>query len=219
MAKVIAGMTVSLDGFISDADGSTAALYPDFAELVDAPYMKAMQDETGAVLMGRRTFGMAENPDDYADSYEFQVPIFVVTHVPPALTPKRNERLSFTFVRDGVREAVARAIQAGGACGDGRRRSRPHRAVAHCWPGRRTAGRRDAGDPRVRPAAVRGYRPNRPGEARRRRGRSAYHPPISSERARERIWFHEIIPRSICRYGRRPMAPAAMSISWFCGPR
>ncbi len=114
MAKVIAGMTVSLDGFISDADGSTAALYPDFAELVDAPYMKAMQDETGAVLMGRRTFGMAENPDDYADNYEFQVPIFVVTHVPPAVTPKRNERLSFTFVRDGVREAVARAIQAAG---------------------------------------------------------------------------------------------------------
>jgi dihydrofolate reductase len=76
--------------------------------------MKAMQDETGAVLMGRRTFDMAGDPDSYADSYELQVPIFVVTHTPPAVAPRRNERLFFTFVTDGVESAVAQAAEAAG---------------------------------------------------------------------------------------------------------
>lgn len=113
MARVIAGMTVSLDGFVADASGSAAALYPDLAELQDAPYMKALQDRTGAVLMGRRTFDMAGNPDGYADTYELQVPIVVVTHVPPPVAPRRNERLFFTFVPD-LRAAVDLAVQAAG---------------------------------------------------------------------------------------------------------
>ena len=114
MARVIAGMTVSLDGFVQDANGSTDALYPDLAELQDSAYMKAVQERTGAVLMGRRTFDMAGDPDGYADSYELQVPIFVVTHTPPPVEPKRNERLFFTFVTDGVESAVARAAEAAG---------------------------------------------------------------------------------------------------------
>jgi dihydrofolate reductase len=107
-------MTVSLDGFVEDADGSAEALYPDLAELQDTPYMKAMQDETGAVLMGRRTFDMAGNPDTYADTYELQVPIIVVTHTPPPVAPKRNDRLFVTFVTDGVQAAVTRAGDAAG---------------------------------------------------------------------------------------------------------
>jgi dihydrofolate reductase len=114
MARLIAGMTVSLDGYVQDAEGSAAALYTDLADLQDSPYVKAMQDETGAVLMGRRTFEMAGDPDSYADSYELQVPIFVLTHTPPAVAPKRNERLSFTFVTDGVQSAVAQAAAAAG---------------------------------------------------------------------------------------------------------
>ena len=114
MARVIAGMTVSLDGFVQDADGSAEALYRDLADLQDSACVKAMQDETGAVLMGRRTLEMADDPDSYADSYELQVPIFVVTHTPPPVAPKRNERLSFTFVTDGVRSAVAQAAEAAG---------------------------------------------------------------------------------------------------------
>lgn len=92
MAKVIAGMTMSLDGFVEDHDGSAGALYPDLAELRDVPYTKAMQAETGAVLMGRRTFEMAGDPDSYADTYELQVPIFVVTHTPPPVEPKPGRR-------------------------------------------------------------------------------------------------------------------------------
>ena len=114
MARVIAGMTVSLDGFVQDADGSAEALYRDLADLQDSACVKAMQDETGAVLMGRRTFEMAGDTDTYADSYELQVPIFVLTHTPPAVAPRHNERLSFTFVTDGVRSAVAQAAEAAG---------------------------------------------------------------------------------------------------------
>lgn len=114
MSKVFAGMTVSLDGFVADRHGSAGGLYPDFADLQDSDYMRAITHETGAVLMGRRTFDMAEDPDLYADNYEFQVPIFVVTHHPPATMPKQNNRLTFTFVADGIESAVARAKVAAG---------------------------------------------------------------------------------------------------------
>jgi dihydrofolate reductase len=114
MAKVIAGMTMSLDGFVEDANGSADALYSDLGELQDSAYIKRLQAETGAALMGRRTFDMASDPDGYADSYELQVPIFVLTHTPPAVAPKRNDRLSFTFVTDGVKSLVAQAVQAAG---------------------------------------------------------------------------------------------------------
>ena len=49
--------------------------------------MKDLIADTGAVLMGRHTFQMAD-PDTLADNYEFQVPIFIVTHRPPAHQPK-----------------------------------------------------------------------------------------------------------------------------------
>ena len=113
MSKVIAGMTISLDGFVADRGGDVGRLYHDFAELQDSDYMAAIVSETGAVLMGRRTY-MGGDPDAYADSYEFQAPIFVVTHHPPAVMPKQNDLLTFTFVTDGVERAVAQATAAAG---------------------------------------------------------------------------------------------------------
>lgn len=89
MAKVIVGMTVSLDGFVEDRDGNTARLYPDLADLRDTPYMQDAIAETGAVLMGKRAFEMGD-PDSYVGNYEFQVPIFVVTHNPPSVPPKQT---------------------------------------------------------------------------------------------------------------------------------
>ena len=114
MTQVIAGMTISLDGFVADQDGSAERLYPDFDTLQDSDYMNAMINEPGAVLMGKRTFEMAGDPDSYADTYEFQIPIFVVTHHPPVVPPKQNEHLTFTFVTDDVESAVAQAIAAAG---------------------------------------------------------------------------------------------------------
>lgn len=108
MARVIAGMTTSLDGFIADPNGSVELLYSDLTDLQDTVYMNSAIEQTGAVIMGRKTFEMGD-PDSYVGNYEFQAPIFVVTHHPPRIAPKQDERLTFTFVSDGVESAVAQA--------------------------------------------------------------------------------------------------------------
>jgi dihydrofolate reductase len=113
LATVIAGMTMSLDGYVADAGGSASRLYPDLAALRGTPYMNAAIEETGAVLMGRRTFEMGD-PDSFVGNYEFQVPIFVLTRHPPERPPKQDERLTFTFVSDGIESAVEQATAAAG---------------------------------------------------------------------------------------------------------
>jgi dihydrofolate reductase len=106
-------MTTSVDGFVADESGNVTSLYPDLVALRDTAYMDEAIEETGAVLMGRRTFEMGD-PDSYVGDYEFQVPIFVVTHEPPRVAPKQDEHLTFTFVTDGVERAVAQATAAAG---------------------------------------------------------------------------------------------------------
>src|ERR1700716_1046468 len=101
-------MTISLDGFVADQNGNAGRLYPDLAALRHTAYMKDAIEQTGAVLMGRRTFEMGD-PDSYVGNYEFQVPIFVLTHHPPSVVPKQDEHLTFSFVTDGVESAVAQA--------------------------------------------------------------------------------------------------------------
>src|SRR2546430_810401 len=108
-------MTTSLDGFVADEQGSIARLYPDLESLHGTPYMDGLIARTGAVIMGRRAFEMADDPDWYVGNYEFQVPIFVLTHHPPAKKPKQDDRLRFTFVTDGVASAVAQAKKAAGS--------------------------------------------------------------------------------------------------------
>jgi len=113
MAKVVVGMTISLDGFVEDQSGSAIRLYPDLADLRDTPYMQDAIEETGTVLMGKRAFEMGD-PDSYVGNYEFQVPIFVMTHNPPSVVPRQDDHLTFTFVSDGVESAVAQATAAAG---------------------------------------------------------------------------------------------------------
>lgn len=52
MTKVIFGMTMSIDGFINDANGSVALLYPDLKELDQTDLMQESIRTTGAVVMG-----------------------------------------------------------------------------------------------------------------------------------------------------------------------
>ena len=110
----MAGMTMSLDGFINDRNGSAEKLSPDFSELLDAPSFKEMTKNTGAVIMGRHVYEMADPFLWINDDYEFQVPIFVLTHTPPAKFPKGNDRLTLTFVPDGVESAISQAKNAAG---------------------------------------------------------------------------------------------------------
>ncbi len=114
MGKVIAGMTMSLDGYINDINGSAESLSPDFSELLQAPSFKQMVSDTGAVIMGRHTYEMADPFLWINDDYEFQVPIFVLTHTPPSKYPAGNDKLTLTFVTDGVESAISQAKQAAG---------------------------------------------------------------------------------------------------------
>ena len=108
MRKVILGFTMSLDGFINDRNESVADLYHDLDTLRYAKPLKESIQDTGAVVMGRKTFAMGD-PDAYAGNYEYQVPIFVVTKNPPRLQPKQTDQLTFTFVTDGVESAIQQA--------------------------------------------------------------------------------------------------------------
>ena len=114
MSKVILGMTMSLDGFINDREGSVAGLYPDLAAWREAQPGKESIENTGAVIMGRHSYAMAEDPDWFAGNYEYQVPIFVLTHHPPEKHPKETDDLTFTFVTDGIESAVRQAKAAAG---------------------------------------------------------------------------------------------------------
>jgi dihydrofolate reductase len=111
VAHLIAGMTMSLDGYVADPRGDFGMLYADFDTPAFSGYLAASQAETGAVLMGRRTYDGAADPDEYAEGYEYQVPIVVLTSRPPATPPRRTDRLWWTFTDDlGAAVSTAREL-------------------------------------------------------------------------------------------------------------
>ena len=107
MAKVILGTTMSLDGFINDRNGSMDYLYPDLDELRKTEMLRDSVKNTGAAVMGRRAYDIAQG--DFT-GYEFQVPIFVITHHAPQVVAKgENSRLKFIFVTNGIESAIEKA--------------------------------------------------------------------------------------------------------------
>jgi len=105
-------MAMSLDGFVNDRNGDVGRLYPDLEALRKTEMLQEVIKTTGAVVMGRRAYDMAEG--DFT-GYEFQVPIFVLSHdVPEKVAKGENERLSFTFVTDGIESAITQAKAAAG---------------------------------------------------------------------------------------------------------
>ncbi len=113
MRKVIVGATMSLDGFMNDRNGDVSRLYPDFEALRRTEMLQEEIQTTGAVVMGRRAYDMAEG--DFTD-YEYQVPIFVLTHAVPEKGAKGvNDKLTLTFVTSGIEQAIEQAKAAAGA--------------------------------------------------------------------------------------------------------
>ena len=98
MGKVMAGMTMSLDGFINDRNGSAQDLSPDFEELLASDTFKQMTEDTGAIIMGNNTYHMADPFTWVNDDYEFQLPLFILTHDTTAAVPEGNDKLSVTLV-------------------------------------------------------------------------------------------------------------------------
>src|SRR5437667_10268738 len=112
MGKVIVGATMSLDGFMNDRNGDVSRLYPDLEALRRTEMLQEEIRTTGAVVMGRRAYDMAEG--DLTD-YEYQVPIFVLTHhVPEKMAKGQNDRLTVTFVIEGIESAIEKAKAAAG---------------------------------------------------------------------------------------------------------
>jgi dihydrofolate reductase len=106
-------MTFSLDGFASDPDGDVGRLYPDLGDLRSTEMLQEEIRTTGVVVMGRRSYDMGD-PDSFAENYEYQVPIFVLTHHIPEKKPRETEKLTITFVTDGIETAITRAKAAAG---------------------------------------------------------------------------------------------------------
>ncbi len=112
MVRVIVGMTMSLDGFVSDRNGDVSRLYPDKEAMRQTHQMQEVIQSTGAVVMGRRSYEMGNG--DFT-GYEFQVPIFVLTHQTPKQVAKgENDRLTFTFVTEGIERVIDQAKAAAG---------------------------------------------------------------------------------------------------------
>jgi len=96
---------------------------------VPHPRLTALIQETGAVVMGKRTFAMAEDPAWFVGNYEFQVPIFVLTHtladelhvdVAPVLLGAGLRLFDPSDLRVAVGGRVARKLPAGSGWSAGR---------------------------------------------------------------------------------------------------
>src|SRR6187200_794719 len=129
MTKVVAIMSMSLDGYVADANDGVDEVFdwyfsgdveipmpiptPDFTFHVSAPsadHLRGLMAEVGAMLTGRRTFEVA---DGWGGQHPWDVPAFVVTHHVPEGWPRSGSTVQ--FVTDGIESAVAQAKAAAGA--------------------------------------------------------------------------------------------------------
>ena len=127
MSKVVADISMSLDGFVTGpgadpehglgegADGlHTWALDGD---ATDRDVLASATEATGVVLMGRRLFDVVDGPLGWSEEMGYGAglaaapPVLVVTRNPPAAV-RLGER--FSFVVDGVRSAVTKARELAG---------------------------------------------------------------------------------------------------------
>ena len=129
MTKVIADITMSLDGYVTGAGADPQHGLGDAEELhtwvmdqdaVDTEVLEQATARSGAVIMGRRLFDTVDGPDGwsadmgYGAQFAGAPPYFVVTHhAPDDVRLARELGLRFTFV-DDVAAAVEQARAAAG---------------------------------------------------------------------------------------------------------
>ncbi len=122
MSKVIAGISMSLDGFVTGPNVTRARQLGDGGDVlhqwltepdqVDRDLLAGMRDGAGAILMGRRSYDLAEGDGGWGDGGPAgPLPCFVLTHYPPAPETVRASSI-FSFVSDGIESAVAQARRA-----------------------------------------------------------------------------------------------------------
>jgi dihydrofolate reductase len=124
MTKVIALMSMSLDGFVADADDGVDEVFDWYFSSGDvevptasttsgmtfhvsppsAEHLRGLVAEIGAMLTGRRTFEVA---DGWGGRHPWDVPAFVVTHDVPDGWPRPGSTVR--FVTEGIESAVEQA--------------------------------------------------------------------------------------------------------------
>ena len=116
MPKVIADITMSLDGFVTGPGADERHGLGDAPELhawvmqrdaVDTEILEQATEQSGAVVMGRRLFDTVNGPDGWNETMGYGAdqaatpPFFVVTHAPPPdVRLERELGMRFTFVGD-----------------------------------------------------------------------------------------------------------------------
>jgi dihydrofolate reductase len=116
MPKVIADISMSLDGFVTGEGADVQHGLGDAPELhtwvmqqdaVDAEVLERATAESGAVVMGRRLFDTVDAPDGWNEEMGYGAdqtgtpPFFVVTHrAPEDVRLERELGMRFTFVGD-----------------------------------------------------------------------------------------------------------------------
>ena len=126
MGRVIADITVSLDGYVTapgadtehglGVDGEPLHKWVFSDDPVDQAVLKEATDAAGAVVMGRNLFDVIDGPNGWNEDIGFgaqhaaRPPFFVVTHRP---VEKTRLPLDFAFVDDPA-AAVGRAAEAAG---------------------------------------------------------------------------------------------------------
>lgn len=128
MGRVFSNMSMSLDGFIEDADGSVEQLFEwytagpvvtetanadvDFKQSAeDAEHMTNVMAGIGALVTGRALFDLTNG---WGGSHPIGVPVVVVTHNVPTAEEWPHPDAPFTFVTDGVEAAIAKAKEIAG---------------------------------------------------------------------------------------------------------
>ena len=117
MSKVIADITMSLDGYVTGPSGDVDELHAWVTDqdAVDTEILERATAETGAVVMGRRLFDIVDGPNGWTKDMGYGAqqagtpPFFVVTHsAPQHVRLQRELGMRFTFV-DDLTTAVERA--------------------------------------------------------------------------------------------------------------
>ncbi len=124
MSKVISGISMSLDGFVTGPNVSREQQLGDGGDVLhrwlwepdprDAELLDAMAANVGSILMGRRSYDLAEGDGGWGDGGPAgPTPCFVLTHQRPPQDTVRAPEV-FTFVTDGIHSAVDQAKAAAG---------------------------------------------------------------------------------------------------------
>ena len=116
MSKVIADITMSLDGYVAPPSADSESEVGSVDELqawvmdqdpIDAEILERATAATGAVVMGRRLFDIVDTPDVWTKDMAYgarpagKLPFFVVTHsAPKDIRLERELGMRFTFVND-----------------------------------------------------------------------------------------------------------------------